>query len=97
MLFEKTAEKENIQNEANRLKDDLDYAEQTKYELMRILQQKEKLSLCLGDKIEHLEELRLDNARLKRVLVDVRNESEELIQHGLKYLDSAAKVSEIGR
>ena len=81
-------DKENIERHANILRENYDQAEYTKYELMKILQDKEKLSLCLSDKLEQLDQLRMDNLRLRGVLDNCKRESQELISHGLNYLDS---------
>ena len=52
-----------------------------------MISEKEKLSLCLSDRLAQLEAIRKENALLKNSLSECKKESEELIEYGMTYLD----------
>ena len=55
------------------------------------MKEKEKLSVCLSDKLDQLEAVRKDNTRLRSQLRKCKEESQEIIGCGLSYLGAGEK------
>lgn len=89
MLQHVSENKENLQNHANTLIQNYQNSESAKYGMMKLIKDKEKLSMCLSDRLAQLEALRKENVKLRMNLDGCKKESEELISCGLSYLDSA--------
>ena len=83
-------EKENIQNYSNTMKSRLEDVESQKFKILRILKDKELLSEALTDKLDQLNSLKIENERIKVQLKLKKEESKELISHGLEYLESSS-------
>lgn len=81
------ANKENLQFHTNELRGRYNNSEEAKVELLNLISEKEKLSLCLSDRLAQLEAIRKENALLKNSLSECKKESEELIEYGMTYLD----------
>jgi hypothetical protein len=56
---------------------------------MKVIREKETLSTCLSDRLVELEALRKENNMLRLNLEECKKESEDLIENGLTFLDSA--------
>lgn len=79
--------KENMQIFANDLRSRYQNSEEAKAELLSLISEKEKLSLCLSDRLSQLEAIRKENLLLKGSLAECKKESEELIEYGMTYLN----------
>ena len=82
-------DKENLQNHSNTIKSKLEDVESQKFKILRILKEKELLSEALTDKLGLLNTLQAENDRIREQLKLKKQESKELIAHGLEYLESS--------
>lgn len=84
--------RDKLRSQVKKLKSSYNQSEQNKLFLIKILKEKENFSICLSDKLDHLEILRDENRNLLYKLEECRADCEELISHGIEFLDTTNEV-----
>jgi regulator of replication initiation timing len=54
---------------------------------MRVLKEKEGLSINLAEKTDEVGRMAMENERLRKGIEDVRNEAKDLISTGMSYIE----------
>lgn len=90
LLAELKENKENNKNYANELQLKSTSLDSLKQSLVRVLEEKEKLTHSKSSRIEELRQIEQDNLVLKKRLEILAEEGRELIESGLEFLETGA-------
>lgn len=87
MLMMKQQQIDELNNKNGYLHQSIEQISDVKIELMRVLKDKERLSVSLSEKTDEVEKLAVENERQRNDIDSCRNEARELISTGMSYIE----------
>jgi hypothetical protein len=87
MMIEKQGEIDEVNNRNGYLQVSIDQISDARFELMRVLKEKEGLSINLAEKTDEVGRMAMENERLRQGIDDVRSEAKDLISTGMSYIE----------